>query len=139
MMFQQRGLKGLSLFMLLLGLVGIVVGAIMVAFAADAPDVAGVENPIVTAQIGGGMMIAEGVLYVITAILGIRAANDPKRIVAFLVFDAIVALANVVGLILVVTGGSGTVWQYILYITVAVIAGVYAVVANRAQDAQGTR
>ncbi len=137
MMFQQRGLKGLSLFMLLLGLVGIVVGAIMVAFAADAPDVAGVENPIVTAQIG--MMIAEGVLYVITAILGIRAANDPKRIVAFLVFDAIVALANVVGLILVVTGGSGTVWQYILYITVAVIAGVYAVVANRAQDAQGTR
>lgn len=100
MMFQRRGLKGLSPFMLLLGLAGI---------AAGAPDVAGVENPIVTAQIGGDAMVAEGVLCVIAAILGIRAANDPRRIVAFLVLDAIVALANVVGLVLAVTGGSGTV------------------------------
>ena len=73
----------------------------------------------------------------IAAILGIRPANDSKRIVAFLVLDAIVALASVVGLVLAVTGGSGTVWQCILYVAVAVIAGVYAVVANRAQDAQG--
>ena len=49
MMFRQRGLKGPSLFVLLLGLAGIAAGAVMVAFAADAPDVAGVENPIVTA------------------------------------------------------------------------------------------
>ena len=139
MMFQQRGLKGLSPFMLLLGLAGIVAGAVMVAFAADAPDVAGVENPIVTAQIGGGMMVAEGVLCVIAAILGMRAANDPRRIVAFLVLDAIVALANVVGLVLVFTGGSGTVWRYILHIAVAVVAGAYAVVAHRARDAQGAR
>ena len=139
MMFQQRGLKGLSPFMLLLGLASIAAGAVMVAFAADAPDVAGVENPIVTAQIGGGAMVAGGVLYVATAILGMRAANDPKRIVAFLVLDAIVALASVVGLVLAVTGGSGTVWRCILHVAVAVVAGVYAVVAHRARDAQGTR
>ena len=139
MMFRQRGLRGPSPFMLPLGLAGVAAGAVMVAFAADAPDVAGVENPIVTAQIGGGAMVAEGVLYVVAAILGMRAANDPKRIVAFLVFDAIVALASVVGLVLAVTGGSGAVWRYILHIAVAVVAGAYAVVAHRAQDAQGTR
>ena len=136
MTFHQRGLKGLSIFMLFLGLAGIVAGAIMVAFAADAPAVAGVENSIVTAEIGGGFLVVEGVLYVITGILGIRIAKDPQHIGTFLVFDAIVALANLAGLILVVTGGSGAVWQYTLYLVVAIIAGVYAVLAHRNQNEQ---
>lgn len=63
--------------MLLLGLAGVVVGAIMVGFAADAPAVAGVENPVVAAQVGGDMLAIEGAPYVITAILGVRAAKRP--------------------------------------------------------------
>lgn len=134
MSFQQRGLKSLSFFMLAIGIISIVVGAIMNAFSVDAPAVAGIEDPVTAARVGGVALIVEGALYALTALLGIRSANNPGRVGAFLVLDSIVILANIVGLSLVATSGTGSVWQYILYIVVAVISGIYAVQAHRTRD-----
>ena len=126
-------LKVMSLIMAVLGIAQIALGAIMFFGAGAAAGVEGVENPVLTAQVGGILFIISGAFYFITAALGIGGANKPAKIGgAYFVFAAIVVLMNAAEAVLTVMGGSGNIYLYIVIIAVALVGIVCASKARKA-------
>lgn len=126
-------LKVMSLLMAVLGIVQIVLGAIMFFGADAAAGVEGIEDPVLTAQVGGVLFIITGIVYFITAALGIGGANKPSKIgMPYFVFAAIVLVGNLVEIALVEFGGSGSMIFNIVLAGVALAGIVFASKARRA-------
>ena len=64
--------------------------------------------------------------------LGARGANHPARLGGFIVFASIIAIVNVAEIVLIVTGGQGTVWMNAIYVAAALTAVVNASRAKKA-------
>ena len=126
-------LKVMSLLMAVLGIAQIALGAIMFFGAGAAAGVEGVENPVLTAQVGGILFIISGVFYFITAALGIGGANKPAKIgAAYFVLAAIVLLTNAAEVALTLKGGSGNIYLNVAIIVVALVGIVFASKARKA-------
>ncbi|MDO4428348.1 MAG: hypothetical protein Q4B91_02410 [Atopobiaceae bacterium] len=113
--------KGLSWLIMLIGLASAVMGVVMLMGARDA----GVQTAAV-------IMIVAAVFEFVTGVTGARGANNPAHLGGFIVFAAIVALVNVAEIVLIVTGGQGTVWINAIYVAAALVAIVCASRAKRA-------
>ena len=113
--------KGLSWLIMLIGLASAVMGVVMFMGASDA----GVQTAAV-------IMIAAAVFEFVTGVMGARGANNPSHLGGFIVFAAIIALVNVAEIVLIVTGGQGTVWINAIYVAAALVAIVCASRAKKA-------
>ena len=120
--------KGISLFMLVLGIAAIAMGAFM-AFAAPAASGAAVENPVVTAQALGIVLAVMGVVYLVAGFSGACGANNPSKLGGFIVLAGILAVVNAAEAVLCVMSGVAA-YQNIVY---AVVAAVAAYQASRAK------
>lgn len=126
-------LKVMSLIMAVLGIAQIALGAIMFFGADAAAGVEGVENPVLTAQVGGILFIVTGIVYFITAALGIGGANKPSKIGAsYFIFAVIVFAGNIVEIALVEFGGSGSTVFNVVLAGVALAGIVFASKARKA-------
>ena len=114
--------KGLSWLIMLIGLASAAMGVVMFMGAGDA---AGVQTAAV-------IMIAAAVFEFVTGVMGARGANNPAHLGGFIVFAAIIALVNVAEIVLIVTGGQGTVWINAIYVAAALVAIVCASRAKKA-------
>ena len=122
--------KGISWLIMLVGLVSVVLGVIMFFGAQDAA--AQLENGAASGRIAGVITAVAGVFEVATGIMGARGANNPARLGGFIVFATVIALVNVVEIVLVVTGGEGTIWMNAIYIAAALTAVFNASRAKKA-------
>lgn len=113
--------KGLSWLIMLIGLASAVMGVVMFMGASDA----GVQTAAV-------IMIVAAVFEFVTGVMGARGANNPSHLGGFIVFAAIIALVNVAEIVLIVTGGQGTVWINAIYVAAALVAIVCASRAKKA-------
>lgn len=118
--------RGLGAFMVALGLVCLAVGLIMFFNAQDAAGVAGVDDPVITAQVFGAIMAAAGVLYAVAGLAGFFGAKHPAKLMPFIVLATVVAFINLFQAAMVLTGGQGEVWQHVLLAVVSFTAVVYA-------------
>ena len=122
--------KGISWLIMLVGLVSVVLGVIMFFGAQDAA--AQLENGAASGRIAGVITAAAGVFEFAAGIMGARGANNPARLGGFIVFATVIALVNVVEIVLVVTGGEGTIWMNAIYIAAALTAVFNASRAKKA-------
>ena len=113
--------KGLSWLIMLIGLASAAMGVVMFMGASDA----GVQTAAV-------IMIVAAVFEFVTGVMGARGANNPSHLGGFIVFAAIIALVNVAEIVLIVTGGQGTVWINAIYVAAALVAIVCASRAKKA-------
>lgn len=121
--------KVLSLLMFVLGLLAIIAGAVFVFAAPAVEGLEGVDDPVGTATALGAVFVVTGVLYLVVAVLGIRGANNPSKLGAFIVAAGVIAAINVVEAVLAgVSGGSA--WQNAVLAGVA-LAGVFQATAAR--------
>lgn len=123
-----KTVKVIALIMLVLGVLSIIFGAVMF-MNAGALDTA--DGGAAAAQTAGIIMIATGVFYLIAGISGALGANNPSRLGTFIVLCVVIMLVNVVGVVLVLTGGSGSPVYNIAYAVVALIAAVCAARAKK--------
>lgn len=122
--------KGLSWLLMLIGLASVVMGIVMFVGAPDVADQ--LEGGAASAQIAGIIMAVAGVFELATGVMGARGANNPVHLGGFIVFASIIALVNVVEIVLIVTGGQGTVWMNAIYVAAALVAVVNAQRAKKA-------
>ncbi len=121
--------KGLSLLMFVLGLLAIVAGAVFVFSAPAVEGLGGVDDPVGIATALGVVFAVTGVFYLVVAVLGIRGANNPSKLGAFIVAAGVIAVINIVEAVLAgVSGGSA--WQNAVLAGVA-LAGVFQATAAR--------
>ena len=122
--------KGLSWLIMLIGLAAVAMGTLRFKNAGDvAAQLEGGPN---SAQTAGVIMCVAGVFEFETGVLGARGANHPARLGGFIVFASIIAIVNVVEIVLIVTGGQGTVWMNAIYVAAALTAVVNATRAKNA-------
>ena len=86
--------KVLSLLMFVLGLLAIIAGAVFVFAAPAVEGLEGVDDPVGTATALGAVFVVTGVLYLVVAVLGIRGANNPSKLGAFIVAAGVIAAIN---------------------------------------------
>lgn len=121
--------KVLSLLMFVLGLLTIIAGAVFVFAAPAVEGLEGVDDPVGTATALGAVFVVTGVLYLVVAVLGIRGANNPSKLGAFIVAAGVIAAINVVEAVLAGVS-SGSAWQNAVLAGVA-LAGVFQASAAR--------
>lgn len=114
--------KGISLLMLVFGIVSVATGIFMFA---TAPAASGVEDPVITAEVLGALLAVFGVVYFAAGVAGARGANNPSTLGVFIALGTVVAVANLVEVALSVNMGSA-VWQNLLFAAVAFVGVVYA-------------
>ena len=110
--------KGLSWLIMLIGIAAVAVGIIMFMNAGDVA--AQLEGGPISAQTAAVIMIVAGVFEFVTGVLGARGANNPAH------------LGNVAEIVLIVTGGQGTVWMNAIYVAAALTAVFNASRAKKA-------
>ena len=113
--------KGLSWLIMLIGLAAVAMGVVMFMNAGDVA--AQLEGGPISAQTAAVIMIVAGVFEFVTGVLGARG---------FIVFASIIAVVNVAEIILIVTGGQGTVWMNAIYVAAALTAVFNASRAKKA-------
>lgn len=128
--------KGLSMLTLVYGLVQIAVGGICFLGAADVAGMAGIDDPVITAQVFGIVLIVSGAFLIVTGIAGVRGANRPAKLMPFIVLATIYTFASLFTLAMIVLGGSGTVWPNLLQAAVGFSAIVAASRAKQEADAR---
>lgn len=126
--------RGLGAFMTVLGIVCLAVGLIMFFDAQDAASVTTVDDPVITAQVLGGVMAGAGVLYAVAGLAGFFGAKHPAKLTPFIVLATVVAFINLFEVAMTFSMDGGEVWQNILLAVVAFTAAVYACRAR--QDAR---
>lgn len=122
--------KGLSWLIMLIGLAAVAMGVVMFMNAGDVA--AQLEGGPISAQTAAVIMIVAGIFEFLTGVLGARGANNPTRLGGFIVFASIIAVVNVAEIILIVTGGQGTVWMNAIYVAAALTAVFNASRAKKA-------
>lgn len=122
--------KGLSWLIMLIGLAAVAMGVVMFMNAGDVA--AQLEGGPISAQTAAVIMIVAGIFEFVTGVLGARGANNPTRLGGFIVFASIIAVVNVDEIILIVTGGQGTVWMNAIYVAAALTAVFNASRAKKA-------
>ncbi len=122
--------KGISLLLMLLGILSIAVAALMF-FGAPIVDL-DIEDGVLIAQVLAGYMAVMGILEVVTGVLGARGANNPARLQPFIVCATIVACVNMFEVAMTfMEENGGSVWLNILYTVVAFVGIVFASRAKR--------
>ena len=119
--------KGISLFMLLLGIVAIASGIFMIVAAPGTANVTTVEDPVITTEVFGIIMVATGVLYFAAGITGALGANHPAKLGTFIVFATIVSFVN---LFLAISFDS-SIWQNLLLAAVGFAGALFAARAKK--------
>lgn len=122
--------KGLSWLIMLIGIASVVIGVVMFMGAGDVADQ--IEGGAAAAQTGGIIMVVAGVFEFVTGVMGARGANNPTRLGGFIVSGSIIAVVNIVEIVLIVTGGQGSVWMNAIYVAAALTAVVNASRAKKA-------
>ena len=122
--------KGLSWLIMLIGLAAVAMGVVMFMNAGDVA--AQLEGGPISAQTAAVIMIVAGIFEFVTGVLGARGANNPTRLGGFIVFASIIAVVNVAEIVLIVTGGQGTVWMNAIYVAAALTAVFNASRAKKA-------
>ncbi len=117
--------KGMSLFMLVLGLLGLAAGIFMFVNAPAAAEVTTVESPVVTAEALGAILAVTGAVYLVAGVMGAKGANNPVRLGGFVAVAWVLALVNAAEAVLSYMSG-GSVWQNVLLAAVAAAAASYA-------------
>lgn len=129
---QSKMVQGLSIFMLLVAIINIVVGLIMLFNAQSAPVIPGISNSVIVAEVGGVVLTVTGLVFLVDAILGLRGAKDPAKLGAYIALSVVIAVVNIAEYLMILFGGTGDSWQYILLACVALL-GAYN--ANQAREA----
>ena len=122
--------KGLSWLIMLIGIASVVIGVVMFMGAGDVADQ--IEGGAAAAQTGGIIMVVAGVFEFVTGVMGALGANNPTRLGGFIVSGSIIAVVNIVEIVLIVTGGQGSVWMNAIYVAAALTAVVNASRAKKA-------
>lgn len=125
-----KNAKGISLFMLLLGIVAIASGIFMIVAAPGTANVTTVEDPVITTEVFGIIMVATGVLYFAAGITGALGANHPAKLGTFIVFATIVSFVNLFELALAISFDS-SIWQNLLLAAVGFAGALFAARAKK--------
>ena len=88
------------------------------------------EDGTIMARVSGAVLAVAGVFEVVTGLLGVRGANNPAHLKAFIVMATVLCFVNLFEVAMVFMGGEGPVWVNLLYAAVAASGIVYA---SRAQ------
>lgn len=125
-----KTVKIIALLMLAMGILSIAIGIFTFATAPDSADELGMG--IVTGRVSGIIMIATGVLYLVSGVSGALGANNPSKLGSFTVLCAVIAVANAICAGLAIAGtGIGSALYNIAYALVPLAAAVCAVRAKK--------
>lgn len=120
--------KGISLFLMVIGILAIITAVLMFT---DAPLAASMfKDGEVLAQVAGVVLGVSGVFELVAGFMGARGANNPSHLGGFIVLGSILVVVNVIEVCLGIFGGQGPVWMNALY---AVTAGTAVFYASRAK------
>ena len=97
--------KGISLFLVLIGIVAIAAAAIMFVFAPDAEAL--MEDGTIMARVSGAVLAVAGVFEVVTGLLGVRGANNPAHLKVCIVMSTVLWFVNLFEVPMGFMGGEG--------------------------------
>lgn len=115
--------KGISLFMLLLGLVSAIFGIVVATGVIESPDASVGQLAV---QVAGAVLIVVGVCYLVVGVMGALGANNPAKLKPYIIASALLAVVNVIEVILVIIGGTGVAWMNLVLAVLSITGIVYA-------------
>ena len=132
----RRGVQGIGLFFLLLGIVAIATAAIMF-FGANDVDLH-IEDGVQIAQMYAIILGVIGLFQVVVGFVGLRAAKHDNLLKPFMYLCAFVAIVNIaqIGMTLSTGEGEGEVWQNLIHTATAITGAVFAANAMQEQSAR---
>lgn len=116
--------KGISLFLMVVGILAVVTSVLMfmeVPLAASMFD-----NGEALALVAGTVLGVSGVVEFIAGIMGARGANNPSHLGGFMVLGSILVVVNIAEVCLGVFGGQSPVWMNAIYAAAVATAVFYA-------------
>lgn len=116
--------KGISLFLMVVGILAVVTSVLM--FMGVPLAVSMFKNGEALALVAGTVLGVSGVFEFVAGIMGARAANNPSRLGSFIVLGSILVVVNIAEICLGVFGGQGPVWMNVIYAAAIATAVFYA-------------
>lgn len=132
----RRIVKGIGLFIFLLGIVALILAALLF-FGSPLADQS-IEDATPIAQMYSVIVAIAGVFQVVTGVIGIRAAKHDGALKPFVYLSAFIVLINIalVGLSFLPEEEFGPIWPYLIYAATA-FSGV--VFGSRAMQEAGLK
>lgn len=132
----RRLVKGIGIFILLIGIVTLALAAVMFF---GAPDVdPSIEDGALIAQMYAAILAVAGLFQLVSGIVGIRAAKHDGALKPFVYRSTFIVLINIafVGLSFLPEEAGGPIWPYLIYAATA-FSGV--VFGSRAMKEAGLK
>ncbi len=130
----RRGVQGIGLFFLLLGIVAIATAAIMF-FGANDVDLH-IEDGVQIAQMYAIILGVIGLFQVAVGFVGLRAAKHDNLLKPFMYLCTFVAIVNIAQIGMTLSTGEGEVWQNLIHTATAITGAVFAANAMQEQSAR---
>ncbi|MCI7731298.1 hypothetical protein [Enorma burkinafasonensis] len=130
----RRGVQGIGLFFLLLGIVAIATAAIMF-FGANDVDLH-IEDGVQIAQMYAIILGVIGLFQVVVGFVGLRAAKHDNLLKPFMYLCTFVAIVNIAQIGMTLSTGEGEVWQNLIHTATAITGAVFAANAMQEQSAR---
>ena len=128
----RRGVQGIGLFFLLLGIVAIATAAIMF-FGANDVDLH-IEDGVQIAQMYAIILGVIGLFQVAVGFVGLRAAKHDNLLKPFMYLCTFVAIVNIAQIGMTLSTGEG--WQNLIHTATAITGAVFAANAMQEQSAR---
>ena len=116
--------KGISLFLMVAGILAVVTSVLMFMGVPLAASM--FKNGEALALVAGIVLGVSGVFEFIAGIMGARGANNPSHLGGFIVLGSILVVVNIAEICLGVFGGQGPVWMNVIYAAAIATAVFYA-------------
>lgn len=130
----RRGVQGIGLFFLLLGIVAIATAVIMF-FGANDVDLH-IEDGVQIAQMYAIILGVIGLFQVVVGIVGLRAAKHDNLLKPFMYLCTFVAIVNIAQIGMTLGTGEGEIWQNLIHTATAITGAAFAAKAAQEQSAQ---
>lgn len=130
----RRGVQGIGLFFLLLGIVAIATAAIMF-FGANDVDLH-IEDGVQIAQMYAIILGVIGLFQVVVGFVGLCAAKHDNLLKPFMYLCTFVAIVNIAQIGMTLSTGEGEVWQNLIHTATAITGAVFAANAMQEQSAR---
>lgn len=130
----RRGVQGIGLFFLLLGIVAIATAAIMF-FGANDVDLH-IEDGVQIAQMYAIILGVISLFQVVVGFVGLRAAKHDNLLKPFMYLCTFVAIVNIAQIGMTLSTGEGEVWQNLIHTATAITGAVFAANAMQEQSAR---
>lgn len=130
----RRGVQGIGLFFLLLGIVAIATAAIMFFGASDID--LHIEDGVQIAQMYAIILGVIGLFQVVVGFVGLRAAKHDNLLKPFMYLCTFVAIVNIAQIGMTLSTAEGEVWQNLIHTATAITGAVFAANAMQEQSAR---